>query len=87
MFILNLFLKKAKVHIGDFKILETGLHKIIKCMKKNKLEPRLDSIKENQVLSLLENTNHFIKCKNMKQKLISNPKLVIKPILLKKLLF
>lgn len=80
----NLLLKNIRVCIRDFEILRVGPHKIIKLMEKDKLKPRPDLTKKDQLLSLLENIDHFVNSKVLKKKPIFNFKPVIKPIPIKK---
>lgn len=51
LLISNLLLKNTRVYIKDFGILKAGLHKIIKLVKKDKSEPKLDLIERDQPLS------------------------------------
>lgn len=80
----NIFLKNVRIYVEDFRILKAGLYKIIKPVEKNKSEPKPDPIERDQPLFLLENTNHFVNLKDLKKKLTSNLKPVIKLILIRK---
>lgn len=73
--------------IKNLKILKNGLWKIIKPVKKDKSEPTTDTIDKNQELSLLENINQFSKIKNLKNFFLSDSKPVIRPIIIRKLIF
>lgn len=82
----DLLLKNARVCVGDFGILRAGPHKIIKPAEKDKSEPRPDPTEGDQPSSLFENTDHFVDPKDSKKKPTSDPKPVIKSVLIRKLL-
>lgn len=81
----EVFLERARVCIGDFKILQAGPYKTIQLEKTDNLQLDSDLLEEDQALSASKNTDNYANSRNSKKILMpSNSKAIIKPLLAKK---